>query len=361
MSFDGAVGADVELPVVETSWLFVTTAVLTARTSIVSAQGMAHAWLFPAATLCFLACSGDAGTAFTGSGSANTGGSTSTSTGVNNGSGGNANSGGTTSAGGGSTGSATGGGAAAGSGGGSSKGCGNTGAPTGVMNNDIQANDKARTYVLSVPESYNASTPLALVFAWHGLGGAGALARQYFGVEEQSAGQAIVVYPNGLIVMGNTGWDLTTNGDDVQLFDAIVAELEEIYCIDSARIFSTGHSFGGYFSNALGCARANVLRAIAPVASGGPFQINCSGALAAWITHGTNDNIVNFSQGEGSRDRWIAENGCTDSSSPVTPTPCVAYDGCTAGADVHWCAHSGLHEWPGFAAAGIWDFFASMP
>jgi len=294
------------------------------------------------------ACSGDDGA---GAGGAGTGGAGAT--------------GGATAAGGAGGGTSSGSGGSAGGGGGAvSSGCGNTTAPTGVLNQQsIEADGLSRTYVLSVPASYDPSTPLPLVFAWHGLGGSGQLARLYFGVEQQAGGGAIFVYPDGLEVpgYGGTGWVLDVGGRDVLLFDALLAQLEQIYCIDTDRVFSTGHSFGGYFSNTLGCARAGVLKAIAPVAGGGPFAAGCSGPLSAWITHGASDPTVELAQGEGSRDFWLAQNGCSATTSPVSPPPCESYDGCQSGTQLIWCLHQGGHEWPDFAAAGIWDFFSSLP
>lgn len=249
-----------------------------------------------------------------------------------------------------------------GAGGSGSTGCGNAGAPTGVLDQSIQANGKDRQYVLFVPGDYDPNTPIALVFAWHGAGGNGVWARLSFGLEGAASGQAIFVYPHGLLVQtGTTGWDLTSDGDDVLLFDAVRAELEQAYCIDSERIFSTGHSFGGYFSNALGCARGDVLRAIAPVAGGGPNAANCTGPLAAWIAHGTVDPTVPIAVGMASRNRWRDENGCSDTTGPVSPSPCEAYDGCGSATPLTWCAHFGGHEWPAFAAEGIWGFFAALP
>ena len=58
-----------------------------------------------------------------------------------------------------------------------------------------------------------------------------------------------------------------------------------------------------------------------------------------------------------SRDTWLDMAGCDDASADVPPSPCVAYSGCSE--DVHWCVHDGGHEWPDFAAAGIWGFFAA--
>jgi polyhydroxybutyrate depolymerase len=257
----------------------------------------------------------------------------------------------------GSTTGAAGGGAA----GGSAPGCELAGAPTGVSDQTIDVEGTSRTYVLSVPDGYDPSTPLPLVFAWHGAGNDGNGARGYFGIEEQANGQAIFVYPDGLPVDGgNTGWDLDVNGIDVRFFDAMLEETRASYCVDANRIFSTGHSFGGFMSNTMGCARADVLRAIAPVAGGGPFSNQCSGPLAVWLAHGDPDPVVPLSDGQASRDHWLAENGCGAASSPVDPAPCQAYDGCQAGTGVTWCVHAMGHDWPNFAGAGVWAFFASQ-
>jgi poly(3-hydroxybutyrate) depolymerase len=217
--------------------------------------------------------------------------------------------------------------------------------------------------VLSVPAAYNSASPTPLVFAWHGLGGTGMLARQYFRIEQASAGQAIFVYPTGLPnSSGSNAWDLTANGIDVQFFDALVANVSGRYCVDMNRVFSAGHSFGAYFTNRLGCSRGNVLRAIAPVAGAPPVGSGgCMGEVAAWIAHGSNDATVAFTNGERTRDFWRTANGCGTTSAAITPVECVGFDGCRAGLSVHWCVHTMGHNWPTFAGTAIWAFFAGMP
>lgn len=244
--------------------------------------------------------------------------------------------------------------------------CGQPPPFTGLMAQTIDAAGMQRAYDLVVPEGYDPDVAYPLVFAWHGRGGNGELARLYFKVEEASAGQAVFVYPDGLPLadMNNqTGWDLDPANEDVALFDAILADVSARLCIDPARVFSTGHSFGGYMSNTLGCARAGIVRAIAPVAGGGPFGA-CSGQVAAWLAHGTGDTTVPLSQGEGARDHWLAANTCGESTAPVDPAPCVAYDDCASGFPVHWCQHDepdlGGHGWPDWAGPAIWDFFAAL-
>jgi poly(3-hydroxybutyrate) depolymerase len=229
------------------------------------------------------------------------------------------------------------------------------------VSSPIEVDGTDRTFILRLPSNYDPNTPTPLVFAWHGLGGSAAGAQLYFGIDAQIGDAAIIAYPDALPLEsmgGSTGWELEESGRDVAFFDAMVDTLTEGLCIDSERIFSTGHSFGGYMSNTLGCFRSDVLRAIAPVAGGGPFG-SCNGSVAAWLTHGEADSVVPLSQGEGSRDHWLSANGCQSTTEPTAPAGCEAYEGC--GEDtVIWCPHPGGHEWPSFAPEAIWGFFAGF-
>ena len=239
-----------------------------------------------------------------------------------------------------------------------SEGCGKS--PIGLTTTlDIQG--KARTFEVSVPSDYDPETPYPLVFAFHGLGGGGPLAQLYFGLKFSAEGAAIVVYPSALPLAnfgGQTGWDLFPSGDDFAFFDAMHAHLMTELCVDATRVFATGHSFGGYMTNALGCHRADVLNAIAPVAGGPPSFGTCKGPIAAWITHGSADNTVPLSEGTKTRDTWLNMNGCESAASAISPSPCVAHAGCVR--DVHWCEHPGGHDWPSFAGTAIWNFFSSQ-
>jgi len=245
--------------------------------------------------------------------------------------------------------------------------CGASGAPTGAIDGTITVRGVERSYILAVPSGYDSSTQHALVFAFHGLGSNATQARYYFGVEQAAGNAAIVVYPNGLPSYGTgtqTGWNFDPTGEDFEFFDALLARIESSYCIDDERVFATGHSHGGFFSNCLGCGRGTALRAIAPVAGGGPFLPCDGGGVAVWIAHGTLDSTVDISYGEASRDHWRVENGCADTTTATTPSPCVAFDGCDTGLPVVWCQHEetalGGHGWPSFAPQGIWSFFDGL-
>ncbi len=296
----------------------------------------------------------------------NSGGSASGGSGTTGGSGTGAASGTTGGASSGGSGTETGGSSGSGTGGSQSgSGCGMD-APSGVQERSIDVGGVERTYVLSVPDGYDPEQPYPLVFAWHGLGGDGALARLYFGVEAESQGAAIFVYPDGLRnTDGDTAWDLAPDGVDVALFDELLTSLSAEYCVDANRIFATGHSYGGYMTHRLACSRGDVLRAIGSVAGGPPFgggsNAECVGNVDALLVHGTFDPTVDVSQGIIVRDRFLEANGCGATTEPASPSPCVTYDGCTEGS-VSWCEHdtpeAQAHNWPSFAAEGIWQLFA---
>lgn len=252
--------------------------------------------------------------------------------------------------------SADGGAGTGGSGGGvAAPGCGNTAAPKGARNLTIQVNGQSRTYVLFVPSGYNASRSIPLIFAWHSAGADGAESRRYYKLEPVTGDGAIIVYPNGL----KGAWDLSANGVDMKFFDVLLASISKDYCVDQTRVFSTGYSFGGMMSNSLACNRGSKLRGFAPMA--GAFfdgTKSCATPVPGWIAHATNDTLVSFSSGQAARDIWLKTNGCGTTTTPVSPSPCVAYT-CTK-APVHWCVHTQGHEWPTFASKGVWAFFSSL-
>ena len=73
---------------------------------------------------------------------------------------------------------------------GGTPGCGLDFAPgDSVVQTTVGATE--REYTLVVPDGYDPSTPMPLVFAWHGRGGTSDLARLYFGVEQAAGGHRI--------------------------------------------------------------------------------------------------------------------------------------------------------------------------
>ena len=236
----------------------------------------------------------------------------------------------------------------------SSPGCDSS---SSELSNSLMVEGEARTFVLSLPNDYDEQTAHPLIFAWHGLGGTGNIAKGYFGLQQHAGEDAIIVYPDGLPQQshdGETGWELRASGSDLVFFDQLITHITENSCVNLDQIFSTGHSFGGYMSNFLGCQRGDILNAIAPVAGGGPWG-GCQGTVGAMIIHGSNDSVVRLSEGEDSLSKWQSMNDCAETSTDSSSGYCVSYDECTN--PVEWCEYASGHMWPSFAAELIWDFF----
>ncbi|MEO8185481.1 MAG: prolyl oligopeptidase family serine peptidase, partial [Deltaproteobacteria bacterium] len=141
-----------------------------------------------------------------------------------------------------------------------SAGCGST-APVQSGRFNIDVAGTSREYLLAMPQNYDANRPYRLIFGWHWRGGnAQAVANDYYGLQALANGSAIFVSSEGI----DAGW-ANTNGRDIAFLDAMLERFEGQLCIDQSRIFSTGWSYGGMMSLAIGCARADVFRAIAPM------------------------------------------------------------------------------------------------
>jgi poly(3-hydroxybutyrate) depolymerase len=210
---------------------------------------------------------------------------------------------------------------------------------------------------------------MKLIFVWHGLGGTiddiDSAFWGYYGMAQVSDGSAILAAGQGLPTADEPeayGWR-NTDGEDIAFTAAMIEWFNSNFCIDAARIFATGMSFGGVMSNQVGCSLGDVVRAIGPIAGAGPGfggmgNPGCVGQVAALLVHGSTDTTVTIDMGEASRDHWLEANGCSASTTPVEPTEyCLEYADCAAGYPVVWCEHEGGHTIPDFAAQAVWDFF----
>ena len=268
--------------------------------------------------------------------------------------GGMAPTGGSRAAGGGTT-AATSGGAAA------TQGCGLSSVPpacsTAGSPCSMDVSGTARTYYVYLPTNYSASQKYPLVFQFHPMGGTAEQAINMPSI--RSSFPAIYVTPQGLVSNGNAGW-ANSNGQDIAFTKQMVSAVESSYCVDTARVFSTGFSYGGMMSFAVGCEMSNVFRAIAPMSGALYSDFNCKGtgpAVAMWGSHGLSDNVVPIADGRSARDKILQQNHCGTTSAATTPSPCMIYDGCDSGYPATWCEFDGTHQIPSFANSAIAAFF----
>lgn len=234
-------------------------------------------------------------------------------------------------------------------------GCGQPVAP-GTSTRTIVVGGVQRTYLLVVPPSVAAATPNPVVLGLHGGSDTAQNASRYMGLTSDDP--VLYVYPQAPYwpEAGGVAWNVDPQGVDFPYFDALLADLGTWHCVDIARIFAAGMSNGAFMVNSLACFRPGMLRAIAPVAGGGPHTTRCPEGVAAMIVHGSADTVVPVGSGRFSRDHWLARNGDTGAPPvPANPPLCMAYPGSSR--PVLWCEHGGGHTWPDWAGAAIRGFF----
>jgi len=222
--------------------------------------------------------------------------------------------------------------------------------------------------LFSVPASYDGTTPLPVVIAFHAAGNPNTQLRGILG--DTLDDDYIVLYPKS----DGNGWSDQADSPKV---DAIFTALDSIACYDQNRVFATGHSSGAQFIVQRLCAGESRWRAVAPVAS----SVYCSSwePVPALVIHGIGDvereayglddgdglkDIVPYRTSNGCQETFtnVPVEGCTSGGVQVNPG-CRDFEGC--GEQTRWCQHddpqygTSHHGVPCFGARVIKDFFDS--
>jgi polyhydroxybutyrate depolymerase len=244
-----------------------------------------------------------------------------------------------------------------------SAGCGRGGRPAGgavTVDGD---------HIYTFPASYDGQTPMPLIFAFH------ANANPIDQIRTLTNGSAlqqsfVMAFPKSV----GAGWVL---GTDAPRLDRWYEELLANYCIDTSRVFATGHSSGAQFIVQLLCQGEDRFRAIAPVASS--MYCQSWNPIDTLLIHGANDmeraNTNQDANGRKDLGPYLASNGCDMTTAPyatpgcmsgnVSVNPgCVSYGGCEK--TMIWCSHNDPsysntnHGWPCFASQAMFDFFSGI-
>jgi polyhydroxybutyrate depolymerase len=160
----------------------------------------------------------------------------------------------------------------------------------------IRVNDVVRKYVLHVPESRTRDVPRPLVLVFHGGGGNAQNMPRFTGFDRVADTNGfIVAYPDSFNKHWNDSRGLSP-ADDVGFIRALIAELQTSYKIDPRRVYATGISNGGFFSNRLACDLTDKIAAIASVAATMPEALvpacKPSRPISVMFIHGTKDPLV---------------------------------------------------------------------
>ncbi len=235
-----------------------------------------------------------------------------------------------------------------------SAGCGK--APTLKNGTITLQSNGTRTYILRVPDNYDANHRYRLVMAYHWMSGSsqavadgtGSTESPFYGLWDLANGNTIFVAPMGTGSGQNTGWP-NVDGRDVAFTDAMLAQLEAGFCIDKTRIFAMGFSYGAGMSYALACARPDVFRAVA-LYSGAELS-GCDGGtkpIAVFASHGIGDSVLDIGRGRALVHHFVQVNGLTLEEKP-DPSPgsgthvCTKFPGGSGKYPIEWCAFEGDH------------------
>ncbi|MEM7037946.1 MAG: PHB depolymerase family esterase, partial [Bacteroidota bacterium] len=169
----------------------------------------------------------------------------------------------------------------------------------------IEFGGETRTYRLHVPENYNGTDSLPIVFVLHGGRGNSKKAVQFTNGRFNQLSDRdgfLVVYPDGLKKNWNDGrgvqeyYSHANNVDDVGFIAHLIDHFSAIYPVDQSRIYATGASNGGFMSSRLACDMEDRIAAIAPVIAGIPKNITqlcfLSRQIPVLMINGTEDKLV---------------------------------------------------------------------
>lgn len=162
--------------------------------------------------------------------------------------------------------------------------------------------DSVRDYRLYVPDVYNESEAVPLLFNLHGYT-SNSLEQENYGDFRGIADTAnfIIIHPNGTFDDNGDRWwnayQIAGAVDDVAFLSHLIDVIDTDYNIDLDRIYSTGMSNGGFMSFELACA-TNHFAAVASV-TGSMTSNRLSTCNPTKVTpilqiHGTADDIVAY-------------------------------------------------------------------
>ncbi|PSK42428.1 hypothetical protein B9Z65_4342 [Elsinoe australis] len=215
-------------------------------------------------------------------------------------------------------------------------------------------NGVQRSYTIHIPTSYDVRKAAPLIFSFHGRGDTAANSEGQTGFSRDDWNPyGIVIYVNGLNNQYQGDPDVITNpSDDLGLVDALITNIQSNYCIDTGRVFASGFSNGGGFTNVLACdsrlsGRINVIAAHSGAfytstkdvgAACNPLTVLTDTTVGACSPsrrvpfiefHGTNDGTIGY-LGGGRRGYclpqvhthwttdWVARNGIANLTANVT-------------------------------------------
>jgi polyhydroxybutyrate depolymerase len=228
------------------------------------------------------------------------------------------------------------------------------------------------------PSSYDGTTPLPVLFGFHGCGGGNrgdGTRSEYTDLTQNNVlGQDYVV----AVPVSSDSSGCWNYNNDVSRVKAVYDELVNNYCVDTSHVFATGHSSGAQFilqllqGNHTADAAYLNFRGVAPVAAS---SYKHSTPMPVMYIQNQLDKERN-SSGKDAVDDFVAANKCSSETTPyegvnscqssgtqVNPG-CIQYGSCEK--PTVWCSHNDPqynntgHGVPCFHAQAMDRFFKSL-
>jgi len=278
-------------------------------------------------------------------------------------------------------------------------------AQKGDAREEIQINDRTRTFVVHLPSGYDSKQRYPVVILLHGSDqDAAEMARLTHFNELADRDSIIAVYPNALggrwILGGGEArpyrrgpyrrpgvWgpgypppprseqgerrEGALRNQDMQFLHRMLDRLASRYSVDTRRVYAAGLGEGGFMAIRMACTAADRIAAVAVVGAAMPRMFNCipSRPIPVLFMNGTDDPIVPYDGGrykdgmlrllsaEDTAKEWARLNRCsekpTESKLPALQeggkdTKVYLFDGCQENAQVVlYGVKNGGHSWPG--------------
>jgi polyhydroxybutyrate depolymerase len=247
----------------------------------------------------------------------------------------------------------------------------------GASIHTISVDGKDRVYRLHKPAGLPASASLVVVL--HGGFGSAEQAERSYGWDQLAdSAKFVAVYPDGM----RRAWNVNGGGccgkparehiDDVAFISAVVADVAKHIGTDPARVYATGMSNGGIMSYTLACD-TTLFAAIGPVAGTQLDQCTSPHPVSVMAVHGTADPNIPYGGGRGRglahidgpavpelNALWRKVDQCGPATETTDGQVTTSTAECADGRGVALVTVAdGGHQWPGFATAKLWAFFAA--
>ena len=178
----------------------------------------------------------------------------------------------------------------------------------------------SREYVLYIPNSYNGTSAVPVLFNFHGFGGSASDYMQEADMRSLAEAETfILIYPQGSCLDGLSHWnacplgpDNKSNADDFGFIESMITEISSQYNVDMERIYAAGYSNGGMMAYGLANYKSDLIAAVASVSGA---MLDCTGPTSHPMPvvhlHGTSDGVLpyngssDYNSAQSTLDHWI--------------------------------------------------------